>query len=91
METFSALLAICAGKSPVTGEIPAQKPVTRSLGFSLICAWINSWINNGDAGDLRRHRARYDDTVINPQNTSTLAETLAHELRRDLVSHLNDI
>ena len=29
METFSALLAICAGKSPVPGEIPAQRPVTR--------------------------------------------------------------
>ena len=31
METFSALLAICAGNSPVTGEFPAQKPVTRSF------------------------------------------------------------
>ena len=31
METFSALLAFCAGNSPVTGEIPAQRPVTRSF------------------------------------------------------------
>ena len=31
METFSALLAICAGNSPVPGEFPAQKPVTRSF------------------------------------------------------------
>ena len=31
METFSALLAICAGNSPVTGEFPAQRPVTRSF------------------------------------------------------------
>ena len=31
METFSALLAISAGKSPVTGEFPAQRPVTRSF------------------------------------------------------------
>ena len=31
METFSALLAICAGKSPVTGESPSQRPVTRSF------------------------------------------------------------
>ena len=29
METFSALLAICAGNSPVSGEFPAQRPVTR--------------------------------------------------------------
>ena len=31
MKTFSALLAICAGKSPVSGELPAQRPVTRSF------------------------------------------------------------
>ena len=32
MKTFSALLAICAGNSPVTGEFHAQRPVTRSFG-----------------------------------------------------------
>ena len=32
METFSALLALYAGNSPVTGEFPAQRPVTRSFG-----------------------------------------------------------
>ena len=31
METFSALLAICAWNSPVPGEFPAQRPVTRSF------------------------------------------------------------
>ena len=31
METFSALLAICAGDSPVTGEFPSQRPVTQSF------------------------------------------------------------
>ena len=31
METFSALLAICVGYSPVPGEFPAQRPVTRSF------------------------------------------------------------
>ena len=31
METFSALLAICAENSPVPGEFPAQRPVTRSF------------------------------------------------------------
>ena len=31
METFSALLTICAGYSPVTGEFPVQRPVTRSF------------------------------------------------------------
>ena len=31
METFSALLTICAGNSPVPGVFPTQKPVTRSF------------------------------------------------------------
>ena len=31
METFSALLALCAGNSPVPGEYPAQRPVTRNF------------------------------------------------------------
>ena len=31
MKTFAALLAICAGNSPVTGEFPAQRPVMRSF------------------------------------------------------------
>ena len=35
-----------------------------ALMFSLISFWINSWINNGEAGDLKRHRAHYDVTVI---------------------------
>ena len=31
METFSALLVLCAGNSPITGEFPSQRPVTRSF------------------------------------------------------------
>ena len=31
METFSALLVICSGNSPVSGEFPAQRPVTRGF------------------------------------------------------------
>ena len=31
MEKFSTLLALCAGKSPVIGEFPTQRPVTRSF------------------------------------------------------------
>ena len=31
MEPFSVLLALCAGNSPVTGEVPSQRPVTRSF------------------------------------------------------------
>ena len=31
MKTFAALLALCVGNSPVTGEFPAQRPVTRNF------------------------------------------------------------
>ena len=38
-----------------------------TLMFSLIFAWIKGWVNNGEAGDLRRYRAHYDVIVmINP-------------------------
>ena len=50
--------------SSVTGEFPAKKPVTRSIDVSLICACMNDWVNNGEAGDLRRRRAHYDVTVM---------------------------
>ena len=64
IETFSALLAICAGNSPVPVEFPTQRPVTRSFVFTLICARINGWVNNHEAGDLRRHCAHYDIIVM---------------------------
>ena len=68
METFSALLARCAGNSPVTGEFHTQRPVTRSFDVSLVCTWINGRVNNREAGDLRRYRAHYDVTVISILN-----------------------
>ena len=64
METVSALLALCAGNSPVSGEFPSQRPVTRSVDVSLICALINSWVNNRKAVDLRHNRANYDVSVV---------------------------
>ena len=57
METFSALMTLCVGNSPVTGEFPTQRPVTQSFDVSLIRAWINGWVNNREDGDLRRHPA----------------------------------
>ena len=35
-----------------------------ALMFSLICVWINTWVNNRDTGDLRRYRAHYDVIVM---------------------------
>ena len=72
METFTALLA---------------RYWRGSLRFSLICAWINGWVNNRKAGDLRRRRAHYDVTVMigeiyrHPTTTnSTKPEVCAYSL-----------
>ena len=61
METFSSLLALCVGNSPVTGEFHAQRPVTQSFGVFFD---INGWVKNGDAADLRRHRTHNDVALI---------------------------
>ena len=66
METFSALLVICAGNSPVPGEFPTKRQWRGALMFSFICAWINGWANNRKAGDLRRNRAHYDVSEMVP-------------------------
>ena len=64
METFSALLSICAGNSPVPVNSPQKGQRRGALMFSLICARINGWVNNREAGDLRCHRAHYDVIVM---------------------------
>ena len=64
MEVFSALLAFCAENSPVPGEIPSQRPVTRSFDVFFDQRFINGWVNNLEAGDLRRYRAHYNVIVM---------------------------
>ena len=49
-------------RSPVNS--PHKGQWRGALMFSLICAWINGSVNNGEAGDLRRYRAHYDVTVM---------------------------
>ena len=49
-------------RSPVNS--PHKGQWRGALMFSLICTRINGWVNNDEAGDLRRHRAHYDVTVM---------------------------
>ena len=44
-----------------------------ALMFSLICAWINGWVYNREAGDIRRHRAHYDVIVMKSHDSLYLA------------------
>ena len=66
-------------RSPVNS--PHKGQWRGALMFSLICAWINGWVNNGEAGDLRRHRAHYDVTVMCTVNTMSVADGLAQGAR----------
>ena len=45
-------------RSPVNS--PQKGQWRGALMFFFICVWINGWVNNHEAGDLRRHRAHYD-------------------------------
>ena len=44
--------------------IPHIKASDAELWCFFLSAWINSWVNNSEAGDLRRHSAHYDVTVM---------------------------
>ena len=44
--------------------------------FSLICVWINDWVKNREAGDLRRYRAHYDVIVMTCMNPCWLVANL---------------
>ena len=49
-------------RSPVNS--PHKGQWRAALMLSLICVWINVWVNNREAGDLRRYRAHYDVNVM---------------------------
>ena len=57
---------------PLCGEFTGHRwiPLTKASDVELWCflwsAWINSWVNNRKAGDLRRHHSHYDVTVMLP-------------------------
>ena len=49
-------------RSPVNS--PHKGQCRGALMYSFICAWMNDWVNNREAGDFRRYRAHYDVTVM---------------------------
>ena len=55
-------------RSPVNS--PHKGQWRGALMFSLICVWINGWVNNREAGDLRRYRSHYDVTVMHVMTSS---------------------
>ena len=86
METFSTLLAIYAGNSTVTDEFPHKGQWRRTLMFSFICAWINGWVNNSEAGDLRRHHTHYDVTAMNDNAGSNFKKIFTNNNFRENIT-----
>ena len=64
IETFSALLVLCEGNPPATGEFPSQRTLTQSLDDFFDLRLNKHLVINPDAGDLRLHCAHYDVTVM---------------------------
>ena len=88
--SISALLAICAGNSPVPVNSPHKGQWRGALMFSMICAWINGWVNNREAGDLRRHRAHYDVTVMSYINVEIRAWISKYNrVRLEILLHIH--
>ena len=66
-----------------------------ALIFALICARINAWENNREAGDLRRYRAHYDVTVMIPMSfvfiinwLLDLRLSLTHKELNHVINHI---
>ena len=57
-------MALCAGNSPVPVTSPHKGRRRGALMFSVICVWINGWVNNREACDLRHHRGHYGANVM---------------------------
>ena len=78
METFSALLALCAGNSPATGEFPSQSPVTRSFDvFFALCLNKRSskqslgwWFETPSRSSWRHCNGHRDDQLCVPCSMS---------------------
>ena len=51
-----------------------------ALMSSLICAWINGWVNNREAGDLRHHHTHYDVIVMGVKGLASQAVTISHNV-----------
>ena len=63
-------------RSPVNS--PHKGQWRGALMFSLICVWINGWVNNREAGNLRRYHAHYDVTVMMWVSVATILTSLSH-------------
>ena len=75
-------------RSPVNS--PHKCQWRTALVFSLICAWINAWVNHRGTGDLGRHRTHYDVIVMESaaHTFNWIAEKISYQNSDGLYMHI---
>ena len=75
------------------GDSPHKGQWRGAFMFTLICVWISGWVNNHEAGDLRRYRVHYDAIVMRMAHffTSPLGSCHANETGDDDVALPGDV
>ena len=81
---MSELCSVCCKYTDENYMMTSSNGWRGVLMFSLICAWVDGWANNWDAGDLRCHHAHYDVIVMDCKNGITTYVTL---ILRHVQSH----
>ena len=76
-------------RSPVNSSHKGQWRA--ALILSLICVWINGWVNNREAGDLRRYRANYEVSVIDYIQQIYRVAKPTFSVGKDIELHLSKI
>ena len=78
---------------PLCGKFTGQRWIPRTKASdaelwcpSLICTWINGWINSREAGDLRRYLAHYDAILMSIASGSGLALNNRGQSKQWLIS-----
>ena len=69
-EHFPRYLPFVRGIHRLPVNSPHKDQWRAALMLSLICVWINCWVNNREAGDLRRHHGHYDVNVMRYPSSS---------------------
>ena len=71
-------------RSPVNSQHTGQW--RGALVFSLICVWINDWVNKRGTGELRRYRAHHDVIVMIPVSTAVNAWIGNYIIQKSMVA-----
>ena len=78
---------------PLCGDFTRHRIIPRgALMFTLICTWINAWVNNREADDLRRHRPHYNVAVMSRhfKQYIFLVDNDEHAFREGLHKYASD-